>query len=54
MIKPRVYVTREIAPEALDMISKVAEMEIWKSELVIPRETLLGKINDIDGLILGG
>jgi len=51
MMKPKVYVTRRIAPEALAMISKVAEMKLWTGELVIPRETLLEQVKDVDGLL---
>ncbi len=50
-MKPKVYVTRRIAPEALDMITEVAEMKLWTGELVIPRETLLEQVKDIDGLL---
>ena len=50
-MKPKVYVTRRIAPEALDMITEVAEMKLWTGELVIPRETLLEQVKDINGLL---
>ena len=50
-MKPKVYVTRRIAPEALDMITEVAEMKLWTGELVIPCETLLEQVKDIDGLL---
>ena len=29
MHKPRVYVTRQIFPDALDIIEKAAELEVW-------------------------
>jgi len=51
MMKPKVYVTRKIASEALDMISEVAEMKVWAGELAIPHEALLGQVKDIDGLL---
>jgi glyoxylate reductase len=51
MKKPKVYVTREIAPESLDMISEVAEIKLWTDELAIPHVTLLEQGNDIDGLL---
>lgn len=50
-MKPKVYVTRKIASEALDMISEVAEMKLWTGELAIPYETLLEQVKDIDGLL---
>jgi len=51
MMKPKVYVTRRIAPEALDMISEVAEIKLWTGELAIPHQTLLEQVKDIDGLL---
>lgn len=51
MSKPRVYVTRQIAQEALDMIARVAEIEVWPEELPPPYGTLLEKIPNIDGLL---
>lgn len=50
-MKPKVYVTRKIASEALDMISEVAEMKLWTGELAIPHETLLEQVKEIDGLL---
>jgi glyoxylate reductase len=51
MPKPRVFVTRKIAQEALDMIAAVADMEVWKGELPPPYEILVQKARDIDGLL---
>jgi len=51
MAKPKVYVTRMIPSEALDMVSEVAEMKLWTDELPPPRETLLEQVKDIDGLL---
>lgn len=51
MTKLVVYITRKIFPEALDMISKVAEIKLWEGESAIPYETLLEQVKDIDGLL---
>ena len=51
MAKPRIYVTRQIAQEALDMISENTEMEVWAGELPPPYETLLEKARSADGLL---
>ena len=51
MTKPKVFVSRKIAPEALDIISEVGEVELWEDELPPPRDVLLKKVKDIDGLI---
>lgn len=51
MTKPKVYVTRRIAQEALDMIAQNAEMELWDEELPPPYEVILEKAPNIDGLL---
>jgi len=51
MAKPKVFVTRKIAQEALDMIAGVAEMEVWEGELPPPRDVLINKVRDIEGLL---
>jgi glyoxylate reductase len=50
-MKPVVYITRKLFPEALDMISEVAKIKLWTGELTIPRETLLEQVKGIDGLL---
>ena len=51
MAKPKVFVARKMAREALDMIADATEMELWEDELPPPRDVLLNKVNDIDGLL---
>ena len=51
MAKPRVYVTRRMAQEALDKIARVTEMEVWPEELPPPYDVLLEKVRDVDGLL---
>ncbi|TET44926.1 MAG: D-glycerate dehydrogenase, partial [Dehalococcoidia bacterium] len=51
MTKPKVYVTRIIAQEALDTIAQVAEMKVWPEELPPPHEVLLEEARDVDGLL---
>ena len=51
MAKPRVFITRVIAQEALDMISQVTDMEVWPEELPPSYDVLLGKARDADGLL---
>jgi glyoxylate reductase len=50
MPKSKVLVTRRIAQEALDMIAASADMELWDNEMPPPRDVLLKKVKDIDGL----
>ncbi len=51
MSKPRVFVCRPIAQEALDVIGQVAEIEVWPEELPPPAAVLLEKARDADGLL---
>lgn len=52
LVKPKVYVTRQFFDEALDVIRKVAEVEIFSGENdPIPRDLLLSKVRDADGLL---
>jgi len=51
MTKPRVFITRVIAQEALDKIAQVTEMEVWPEELPPPYEVLLEKARDAEGLL---
>jgi len=50
MTKPRVFVTRVMAQEALDKIAQATEMEVWPEELPPPYEVLLEKARDAEGL----
>jgi len=50
--KPKVLITRNFFNEAIDLIKTVAQVEVYPSEEdPIPRETLLDKVQDIDGLL---
>ncbi|MBW2622275.1 MAG: D-glycerate dehydrogenase [Deltaproteobacteria bacterium] len=51
MAKPNVFVTRMIAQEALDMIARETQMEVWPGELPPAREVLLDKARDAEGLL---
>ena len=50
MTKPRVFVTRVMAQEALDKIAQATEMEVWPEELPPPYEVLLEKARGAEGL----
>jgi len=51
MAKPKIFVARKMAREALDTIAPVTEMEVWQDELPPPRDVLLKKVKDLDGLL---
>ncbi|MCE5323809.1 D-glycerate dehydrogenase [bacterium] len=51
MSKPKVFVTRVLPQSALDKIAEAADMEVWQDELPPPREVLMEKVKDLDGLL---
>src|ERR687886_2239274 len=50
-MKPKVFVSRIIPDEGLDLIRAECEMDLWEDELPAPREVLLERIRDKDGLL---
>ncbi|MAF38587.1 MAG: D-glycerate dehydrogenase [Chloroflexi bacterium] len=52
MFKPRVYVTRQIFPDALDLIEKSAELELWPEDQPPSPEQLKEALADVDGAII--
>jgi glyoxylate reductase len=51
MAKPKVFVTRRIAEEALDRIAAEADMELWPEELPPSYELIVQKAGEADGLL---
>jgi glyoxylate reductase len=51
MGKPRVFVCRPIAKEALEKIAKDTEMELWQEELPPPASVIMEKARTADGLL---
>jgi glyoxylate reductase len=51
MAKPQVFVTRLIPEAGLDMVTDFCDAEVWEDELPPPRETLLEKVQGLDGLL---
>mgnify|MGYP000980517623 FL=1 len=49
-MKPKVYVTRLVPEAGLNMVLKSCDAEVWEDELPVPREVLLEKVADIEGL----
>ena len=52
MYKPRVYVTRQIFPDALDLIEKHAELELWTDDEPPSTEQLKEALSEADGAII--
>jgi glyoxylate reductase len=50
-MKPKVYVTRLLPKPAMDRIHSFCQAEVWEGELPPPRDTLLEKVRDVEGLL---
>jgi glyoxylate reductase len=51
MEKPRVFITRPIAAEAITRLEEVAEASVWIDEVPPPRDVLLSEAMRADGLL---
>ena len=51
MDRPRAFVTRQIFPEAVELIERAAQVEVWPSERPPNGEELAGKIASCDGVL---
>jgi glyoxylate reductase len=51
MAKPRVFVTRIIPEEGLEMVLNSTDAEVWQGVLPPPYEVLVEKIASVDGLL---
>ncbi len=47
----RVFVTRQLPEAVLEGVREVAEVEVWPGEMPPPRETLIEKVAEADGLL---
>ncbi len=52
MYKPRVYVTRQIFPDALDLIEKTAELEVWVDDEPPTPDQLREALAEADGALI--
>ena len=50
----RVFVTRTVAQEAIELLSKYAEVDAWEPIESIPREEFIRRIADVDGILQWG
>ncbi len=51
MVTLRAFVTRRVFPEALDLISEAAQLEVWPGEYPPTPEELASKAANADGLL---
>lgn len=47
----KVYVTRGIYPEALEILKRGHDVRVWEEDRAIPRDVLLGEIADADAVL---
>jgi glyoxylate reductase len=47
----KVWVTRQIPQQGIDMLREVADVEVWEDELPPPRDLILDKIGELDGIL---
>ena len=50
-MKPKVFITRAIPENGIEMLKEHFEVEVWPEEREIPREVLLEKVRDVDALV---
>jgi glyoxylate reductase len=50
----KVYVSRRIAQEAIDLLVPHAEVDVWEGEDAPPHQEFLRRIADVDGIVLWG
>ena len=53
-MKPRVFITIELPKQTLELIGSRCSVEAWDSEEAVPREVLLQKVSEIDGMVEDG
>ncbi|HEY50571.1 MAG TPA: D-glycerate dehydrogenase [Dehalococcoidia bacterium] len=51
---PKVFITRTVAQEAVELLAKYAEVDAWEEVDSIPREEFLKRIADVDGILQWG
>ncbi len=47
----RVFVTRQIAPEAVEMLRAKLDVKVWDEDRAIPRDVLVREVAGVDGLL---
>jgi len=50
-LKPKVYVTRLLPRVAMERINSFCDAEVWDGELPPPREVILQKVHNVQGLV---
>ncbi len=51
MPKPKVFVTRHIPDQGLNLVKEFCEADIWAEELPPPREVILDRVRGVEGIL---
>jgi len=51
MPRPQVFITRQLLPEALELVAGAAEMEVWPDEYPPSPDQLYQKVGNVDGVL---
>ncbi|MBI4234171.1 MAG: D-glycerate dehydrogenase [Chloroflexi bacterium] len=51
MPKPRVFVTRRILQEALDLLAPETDMKVWEGDFPTPHDVLTAEVREMDGVL---
>lgn len=52
MGRSKVFVAKSVSGTVIEYISKYCDCEVWDNEKSIPRDVLIEKVKDVDGLII--
>ncbi|AIF69566.1 glyoxylate reductase [Palaeococcus pacificus DY20341] len=50
-MKPKVFITRQIPDNGVELLEKYYDVEVWGEEKEPPREVLLEKVKEVDALV---
>jgi hypothetical protein len=54
MAKPRVFISRAIPDQGLDLLTEECDAEVWSKELPPTRKELLKKVSGMEGVLSYG
>ncbi len=49
--RKKIYVTRELLPEAMEILKSKFEVEVWQGEMPPPKSLLLERVKEADGVV---
>ena len=52
MTRQKVYVTRNIVPEAIEKLGKIFDIEVWEKPTPAPKDLIIQKAQEFDGMMI--